>query len=223
MKRPSQGTLPDLQLERMTTAEQAAAVVRTAILGGRLLPRTQLTEVQLAADLGVSRNTLREALRLLEYQGLVTRVPHRGVVVTALDAEDVRDIYAVRKILEPAAVAALLKAQPNVIDRLDELVGKMRDAAEDEDWPQLVELDVMFHETIVQQLKSRRLAAFFRTVCLELRIAMMLVDRSSGVAEWLEEHGRLLSAFRSGDEELARQAVEAHLSQAESALAESVQ
>ena len=70
------------------------------ILDGRLVPGTHLRETQVARSLGVSRNTLREALRSLAEHGLVTHHPHRGVVVTDLTVDDVADLFRLRLVLE---------------------------------------------------------------------------------------------------------------------------
>ena len=94
-------------IQRQSTTDQAADAVRQAILSGRLLPGTPLREAALAAELGVSRSTLREAARVLASEGLVRYQMNRGIVVTEIAAEDVADIYAARAALELAAVDAL--------------------------------------------------------------------------------------------------------------------
>jgi DNA-binding transcriptional regulator YhcF (GntR family) len=94
-------------LARTTTARRVAETLRDHILSGRLAPGTPLRETQLSASLGVSRNTLREALRGLAEQGLVTHRPHHGVVVTDLTEDDVADLYRLRSVVELAALPAI--------------------------------------------------------------------------------------------------------------------
>jgi DNA-binding GntR family transcriptional regulator len=94
-------------IQRQSTTEQAAEAVRQAILSGRLLPGMPLREAALAAELGVSRSTLREAARTLESEGLVRYQMNRGIVVADITGPDAADIYAARAALELAAADAL--------------------------------------------------------------------------------------------------------------------
>jgi DNA-binding GntR family transcriptional regulator len=83
-------------IQRQSTTEQAADAVRQAVLSGRLLPGTPLREAALAAGIGVSRSTLREAARTLESEGLVIYQMNRGILVADITGPDVADIYAAR-------------------------------------------------------------------------------------------------------------------------------
>src|SRR5262249_43322057 len=89
-----------LAIQKTSTADQVAGLLRERILRGELRPGTPLREVLLAGSIGVSRNTLREALRILIQEGLVLHTVHRGITVMELSREAVADIYRVRRILE---------------------------------------------------------------------------------------------------------------------------
>ncbi|MEV4442668.1 GntR family transcriptional regulator, partial [Streptomyces sp. NPDC049577] len=89
-----------------STAQRVAEVLRERIEAGWLPPGTQLSEEALGRELGVSRNTLREAFRLLVHDSLVTHELNRGVFVRTLEPDDVADIYRVRAALETAGVRA---------------------------------------------------------------------------------------------------------------------
>ena len=94
-----------------------------AIDSGELAPGSRLLEAQLAERLGVSRTPVREALRRLEAQGLVTHEPHRGVVVAELDYDQLGELYAVREVLEgTAARLAARHASPEEVEVLREMV-----------------------------------------------------------------------------------------------------
>ncbi|MEV5744528.1 GntR family transcriptional regulator [Microbispora rosea] len=93
-------------LDRASTAELVADVLRENVIDGSLPPGTRLSEETIGNLLGVSRNTLREAFRLLSYENLLVHELHRGVFVRKLAAADVADIYAMRRILETASVRA---------------------------------------------------------------------------------------------------------------------
>src|SRR5207248_10971018 len=92
------------QIDRVSVADQVASILRQRILNGELRPGTPLQEIPLAASLGVSRNTMREAVRILCLEGLLVRSAHRGVAVERLSARDVREIYDLRRMFEMSAV-----------------------------------------------------------------------------------------------------------------------
>src|SRR5581483_3474572 len=111
---PSRRSLDGLPgtIRRVSTAKQVAGALRTAILEGRLLPGTQLGEVQVAEGLGVSRNSVREAVRILEGEYLVRYEMNRGSVVAEFTDEEIDDLFAARAVLELAGVRALRSMPP---------------------------------------------------------------------------------------------------------------
>src|SRR5690606_7315048 len=123
-----------------------ARQVREAILDGRLSPGTRVRQEALARRFGVSRIPVREALRQLESEGLVTLVPHSGARVARLDLAEHLELYRIREALEPVAAA---ESAPNLTDdQLDELrslAAQIADAVDDE--PRWLELDRRFHLT----------------------------------------------------------------------------
>ena len=115
--------------ENVTAQDVVLASVRKAILSGVLGPGARLRQEELADVFGTSRIPVREALRALEYEGLVTSVPHRGFTVTALDADDVEEVYDLRILLESEAVRlALPLLTDEDLDDLEKLFRVMQDA-----------------------------------------------------------------------------------------------
>src|SRR5918998_6377805 len=107
-----------MQFTVQTTAERVAAAVRDAIVHGRIGPGTPLPEHQLREALGVSRNTIREALRMLTHEGLVRHDPYRGVSVPRLTETDVQDLFVARAVLELSAADSASTAVPEQLERL---------------------------------------------------------------------------------------------------------
>src|SRR5580700_566018 len=105
-------------IHRVSVADQVASILRQKILNGELRPGTPLQEVPLAASLGVSRNTMREASRILSLENLLKRSVHRGVAVSQLSLKDVQEIYHLRRMLE---IPGVLSAKSNHTDVLPEL------------------------------------------------------------------------------------------------------
>jgi DNA-binding GntR family transcriptional regulator len=195
-------------VDRTTTGAQVERMLRDLLLDGSLEPGTRLRETQLAASLGVSRNTLREALRGLAEQGLVTHLPHRGVVVTDLSEQDVADLYRLRSVLELAALS-------NVKD-LDGLAGAndgFAAALRRRDFVEALECDFAFHRTLVSARGSGRLSAAHERAQGELRLALLQLDRNYEPPQ-VEEHRRVVEALRDGDRAGARRALTAHLDRA---------
>jgi DNA-binding GntR family transcriptional regulator len=166
------------QINRVSVADQAAAILRQRILNGELRPGTPLQEIPLAASLGVSRNTMREAVRILCLEGLLVRSAHRGVAVERLSVRDVREIYQLRRMLEISAVLATRKADPAILKELQLALEQYEHAVRSRDWLTAVGHDLQFHTLLIRFLKNRRLETFYRNVIGELRMGMVLVDRS---------------------------------------------
>ncbi len=168
----------DGALHRVSVGDQVASVLRQRILNGELRPGTQLQEVPLAASLGVSRNTMREALRVLSLEGLLTRNIHRGVTVARLSVSDVREIYQLRRMLETSALQAAKTVRPELLDELRALVERYEAAGKAGDWIEAVRWDLQFHALLTRLHNNERLERFYQKVLSELRVGMVLVDRS---------------------------------------------
>lgn len=115
--------------EKLTAQELVLAAVRNAILAGVLAPGARLRQEDLADVFGTSRIPVREALRALEYEGLVSSEPHRGFTVTSLDADDIEEVYELRILLEGQAVRIALPLMTDDDQRdLEELFNRMQAA-----------------------------------------------------------------------------------------------
>jgi DNA-binding GntR family transcriptional regulator len=199
-------------IQRQSTTEQVAAVLRDAILAGTIPPGTPLREVALAAELGVSRNTVREAARLLGGEGLVRHQMNRGIVVAEITAADVRDIYAARAAVETAAAEALTAHRdPVIFQRLESLVGQIEDAFARGDAAGVLDGDRLFHATLVAAACSPRLTGFHTQLQQEQRLALSLAERSSrALGRSADDHRALLGALR-GTPAQAKAQVSIHL------------
>lgn len=189
------------------TGAEAERVLREQILDGRLGPGTHLRETQLAASLGVSRNTLREAFRSLAEQGLVTHLPNRGVAVADLTEEDVADLYRFRDVLEQAA---LREVDPATLAELEHTTREFAAALEVGDAVEALEWDFAFHRTLVGVLASHRLSAGYQRAQTELRLALLQLDRNYEPPE-VEEHRRIVDALRRREPGEAAAALREHL------------
>lgn len=210
-------TLPSLP-RRNSTAEAAAELLRGQIAGGRLRPGAKLREEQVAAALSISRNTVREAFRLLSHEGLVDHTLHRGVFVREVSAEDIRAMYRTRRLVAPLTVDATL-AQPEVVARLAEIVDSAVAAAARQEWEDVGTADIDFHRALVSACGSVHLAAMFELLLAELRLAFLQMAENRPLHEpFLARNQRLVELLGTGDREGALTEIDDYLLSAERVL-----
>lgn len=157
--------------EDAAAPESVAATLRERIMVGTLGPGARLTEVALAAELGVSRNTLRMAFQLLRADGVVTVQRHRGATVRVMAADNVRDIYVVRRTLELRAVEDSGTAPRCALAQLVSRVNDVETAAREERWPDAATASLRFHEALVASMNSPLLDGLFANVLAQIRLA----------------------------------------------------
>lgn len=168
-----------------------ADVLRARIIDGDFAPGSRLSESALAEQLEVSRNTLREAFRVLAEQGLIEHVPHRGVSVASPTLADVIDIYRARRVIECTALRWSEPEHPAVQLMKDSLA----DAEEHlprEDWIRVGSANMAFHDAIVALADSPRLARTYRDVAAELRLVFLEIDDPRALHEPFVRKNRLV-------------------------------
>ena len=163
-------------LPRMSVAELLADRLKGAILDGRYAPGQALREVALASDHGVSRHTVRSALRILEVEGLVAIVPQRGAYVARLDTERLIDLFALRTALElEGAHLALARGHGRLPDAvraacaaLSASAGRPRPS-----WRQVADRHAAFHSAIVAASGSPRIIAAYEALAAEMQLFLV--------------------------------------------------
>ncbi|WP_221355746.1 GntR family transcriptional regulator [Streptomyces beigongshangae] len=186
-------------LGRTSTAERVSDILRSRIAEGFFPPGTRLSEDSIGGALGVSRNTLREAFRLLTHERLLVHQLNRGVFVRVLTVEDVEDIYRTRALVECAVVRGL-GDPPYAVDGLAGAVEGGRRATRESDWKGLGTANIHFHRELVALAGSARTDELMRSVFAELRLAFHLVDDPKRLHEpYLARNGQILQALRNGD------------------------
>lgn len=199
-----------------SASEQAAARLRGAIRSGEYAPGDRLGEVELAATLGVSRTPIREALRLLEAQGLVEILPNRGARVVRWSVEDLEEIYDLRSTLEShAAFRAATRVRPEVLGRLFALCSAMEDAVADgssEDLVRLSELNNQFHGEIITAADSPRLSAILASLVQVSLVARTFAQYSADeLARSMHHHREIATALEARAAEWAAAVMRTHV------------
>ncbi len=185
-----------------TMSVLAAEALRSMILSGELLPGEKLPENGLTERLGVSRSPLREAMAVLEREGLIIQAPRRGAVVAPLTAHDIYEIYTLRAQLETLAVQlGVPVADERRLDRLRAAYAALEDATDDQ--VEHTRLAFEFHLALVGLAGHQRLEASFRALSLQMQLCMALNRRARAGLESIHEdaarHRPLLDLAVAGD------------------------
>ncbi|MET7703848.1 MULTISPECIES: GntR family transcriptional regulator [unclassified Streptomyces] len=198
-------------LGRTSTAERVSDILRSRIADGFFPPGTRLSEDSIGGALGVSRNTLREAFRLLTHERLLIHELNRGVFVRVLTVEDVEDIYRTRGLVECAVVRSLGRP-PYAVDGLAEAVDDGQRAAREDDWKGVSTANIHFHGELVALAGSARTDELMRSVFAELRLAFHVVDDPRRLHEpYLARNREILRTLQAGDRDGAERLLAEYL------------
>jgi DNA-binding GntR family transcriptional regulator len=200
----------NLTLRRTSTAQQVADGLSDAIMRGEMPPGAPIRESAIAASLGISRNTVREAVRMLENGGLVRHTMHHGATVIDPSQEDLSELYRARITLELAAAGV-----PRTAEELEPVRAALQDlmtAYQTHDPAVIAEKDLAFHAAIVSLLGSKRIDEFYAQLARELRFFLLVLsveqrefESQEGV---IEEHTSIMAALESGDPSRAQTVLE---------------
>ena len=187
--------------------------LREDILAGKYKKDEELKEKTLGDELGVSRTPVREALRQLELEGLVTIIPNKGAYVVGISKEDIRDIYEIRARLEGlCALRAARNITAEQLADLEENIFLVDFHAGKRNYAQILELDNRFHELLYEASASRmlkhELSVFHHYVERVRKITLAMPER---VIKSNEEHKRIVEALKNHDEKMAEELATTHM------------
>lgn len=190
--------------------------LRRAILENRLKPGARLLQSELANELGVSRQPVREALRALEAEGLVVPIPGGGVRIRALSQEEITENYILRRLLESqAAYAAATAMSEEEIQRLEQVQADLFSAIEATDETDVLRHNALFHRLICEGSAMPQLVR-----CVDLLWIGVAWPGGVGIVERgkysIPQHEKIIAALRSHDPDAAKSAMNSHMRAAES-------
>jgi DNA-binding GntR family transcriptional regulator len=197
----------------VTLTQQVYEHLRQRILANDYPPDTPLPEETLAARLNVSRAPVREALRRLAADGLVTLTPRQGAVVSSLSPKQFLDAYRLREALETLAIRLAL---PNLtaqdLDELERRQAEMRAAADGDDRERFFAGNAAFHRLFVERADNGYLRATYEPLMDQMRrYRSPSADLRGGLARSLEEHEAILDAIRAGNADDATRLLSEHI------------
>ncbi|MGP0225008.1 MULTISPECIES: GntR family transcriptional regulator [unclassified Paenarthrobacter] len=208
------GSKARMRVRVPSVAERVAEEIRYQLAEGFLVPGAKLTEATIAEDLGVSRNTVREAFAELASERLLVRLPNRGVFVATLEAGDIHDVYTVRRAIEVSSIRA--GGSPDRIAAVRAAVEEGKRASAEGDNDGLGSANQHFHGAIVALAESSRLNTIMAQVLAEMRLYFhkATVD-AHFYADWLAENDQICAALESGELEKAGDLLLAYLNRSE--------
>jgi DNA-binding GntR family transcriptional regulator len=194
-------------LTRRRLVDDATQALRDAILNGRLSSGTRLRQMDLAAQLGISRTPIREALGRLQQEGLVEILPAAGVRVALLDLDEAVELYDVREVLDGlAARLAARRADEGMLMVLEKSLARMARCLERQD---------AFHDTIFRAARNARLQALSAVVRLSIRhFHPLLLRTARRLEDAYREHRAIFAAIAAHDGLKAERLARAHIATA---------
>ena len=191
--------------------------LREAILKGKIKPGERLMEIQLAKKLGVSRTPVREAIRMLELEGLVTMVPRKGAAVAAISEKTLRDVLEVRRALEELSV--MLACERMTWEQFEELRAantRFARAAEGEDITLIAKTDEDFHDIIYQSTGNDKLILLLNQLREQMyRYRVEHIKMKERRSILIKEHQEIIDALRKRNADIAVAVMRKHINNQE--------
>jgi DNA-binding GntR family transcriptional regulator len=164
-------------LQTASKRDQAAEALREAILGGEIIPGERIVESRIARQLGISQAPVREAMALLERQGLVVRIHNRGTFVSRLHGRELRELFTLRAVLDAfSARLAAERATEAEVERLRAMLAVMRDAEVANDIAKLTEVHLQLHEAIYRMSGHELLVQIFDQIHPRMALALTFAE-----------------------------------------------
>lgn len=216
--------LPSVTLPRIENPAGLTALtydaIRAAIVGRKLPAGSKLSVPELASRLRVSRTPVKEALTRLEREGLVTTVPNRGSFVSFLSADDVREVYQLREMLEGLVCRlAAEKVQAGHVRALRRLLRTQEQALRSANIDRIIQVDLEFHRYLRELAGNRRLKALLQNLQDQIRIVFATSITIPGRRQKaVAEHLKILAAIERRDPEAAERAAREHIAEVRAAV-----
>lgn len=209
--------------EFLPLRDEVFNTLRERILKGVYKPGERLMEIHLADQLGVSRTPIREAIRMLELEGLVKMVPRKGAQVAKISKEDLQDVLEVRKALDTLSVKlACERITEDEIKLLNNSEREFEKALASKDVREIAEADVAFHDVIHSATKNGRLKSMISNLAERIyRYRFEYIkQQSDGGQTLMLEHREIMRCIESRDVESAVKATEIHIDNQEISISE---
>lgn len=194
---------------------QARQKIRDAIILGKIEPGAHLKEARLSGELGISRLPIREALRLLEKEGLVENLPYKGTFVKRLTQKDAVDVFTVRGAIEELGIKLMMpRVTPAIVDGLKQAIARVETAEKGGDLIACADEDLGFHRLLCEYADNDRLLAVWDNLALQAKIFLCMGKSGYGAdKDYAKSHASLLRAIEMQNTELAVSHLRIHIAE----------
>lgn len=205
-------TIKPTFVQKQNISTDLAVYIKQQILEGTLNPGDRIVETKVARELGISQTPVREALRQLQGEGIVTIQPNKGPIVNTFDTKDVFEIYSIRSMLEGLAIRlAIRHATEEDIRNLERFYEQMTGKVHDSSVVYLMQDSFYIHETIINLSKHGRLISMYKSISLQISLVNRLLGTKKSKQNEVDQHGELIEALKSRDPEAAEKIMRRHI------------
>lgn len=203
--------------QRATLASEVRREIERMIDDGELAAGEKMNELSLSAAMGVSRGTVREAIRSLADSGLIDLIANRGAFVHETTSDEVRNLYELRGAIFSMACSAAARevasgAAPNIPKLLANNMKKMEKAQQNDDVESYYALNIEYHDLLLEAANNQKAKAVYDSIVKEMHLFRRRgLSIATNIARSLEEHAAITDAVAKGDTETARAAAHAHV------------
>jgi len=206
-------------------AEEIYNQISNAILNGDLQPGDKLVEERVGEQFGVSRVPVRDAIQLLEKDGLVEKIPYHGTFVAKLSERTFIELHSVRVALEKMAVEILAnRNSPKDIGFLNGIIARMKEVAANDNRKEILIIDANFHDALINLTNHSVLKETWQPIGVRLRCFLYLKRHHTHkrIEDVVESHLKIVKGIASGNTETAVAALDDHLQQVEDKFTEAI-
>ena len=188
--------------------------LREAILRGDLVPGERLRELQLASKLGVSRTPIREAIRMLEQEGLAITIPRKGAIVAGMTEKDMQDVLEIREALEELSVqVACDKITEEEIAELQKNMKNFEHSLKSGDLKKMAQADVEFHDVIYRATDNPKLISMLNNLREQMyRYRVEYLKNPQNHEQLLKEHEAIYKGIVEKDKDAVTEMIRKHIS-----------
>jgi DNA-binding GntR family transcriptional regulator len=199
-------------LQKQSMSVDLVEYIKQQILDGQLNPGDRIVETKFAKELGISQTPVREAIRLLSGEGIITILPNKGPMVRTFDMKDIYEVYSLRSVLEGLAMRlAVQLATDSQIDALVEHFEEMKRKLEDDTVDSLLQESSFIHQSIIWLSSQSRLSASYDSITFHIALAARMLGKVSTKIKEVEQHAELIEALVRRDPNHAEKVMRQHI------------
>ena len=202
-----------IKINNTSISKQVVRELRQQIFSGQLKPGEKVPESKIAEELGISRGPVREALLVLDQEGLVETSPRRGSRVTRITINDIREIYTLRATLEGFAARLFMdNLNDEPLREMDKALAELEQAVANSDLIEIAQRNLSFHEVILKNTNHSRLISTWKSLQVQSRmLSSMATEYYLGLGDLYKHHVELGDAIRGGNKKKAQKVFEQHI------------